>query len=83
MPLDQRLFATNWAESYFIVPKLFSVLVTPPNALFGLASSKRESVGFVKRNWLERQLGPRAFELHMAVKRAFDPQNLLNPGKKA
>jgi len=40
-------------------------------------------VGFVKRNWLAKQLGPRAFELHTAIKRAFDPQNLLNPGKKA
>ena len=45
--------------------------------------SGEHGVGFVKRNWLGRQLGPRAFELHTAVKRAFDPQNLLNPGKKA
>jgi glycolate oxidase subunit GlcD len=45
--------------------------------------SGEHGVGFVKRNWLERQLGPRAFELHGAVKRAFDPRNLLNPGKKA
>jgi len=45
--------------------------------------SGEHGVGFVKRNYLERQLGPRAFELHTAVKRAFDPQNLLNPGKKA
>jgi glycolate oxidase subunit GlcD len=58
-------------------------------ALFELALrlggtiSGEHGVGFVKRNWLERQLGPRAFELHRAVKHAFDPQNLLNPGKKA
>jgi glycolate oxidase subunit GlcD len=45
--------------------------------------SGEHGVGFVKRNWLARQLGPRAFELHSAVKHAFDPQNLLNPGKKA
>jgi glycolate oxidase subunit GlcD len=45
--------------------------------------SGEHGVGFVKRNWLARQLGPRAFELHTAVKRAFDPKNLLNPGKKA
>jgi glycolate oxidase subunit GlcD len=45
--------------------------------------SGEHGVGFIKRNWLERQLGPRAFELHTAVKRAFDPQNLLNPGKNA
>ena len=45
--------------------------------------SGEHGVGFVKRNWLARQLGPRAFELHAAVKAAFDPENLLNPGKKA
>jgi glycolate oxidase subunit GlcD len=58
-------------------------------ALFELALrlggtiSGEHGVGFVKRSWLERQLGPRAFALHTAVKRAFDPENLLNPGKKA
>lgn len=62
---------------------------TLSEALFELALrlggtiSGEHGVGFVKRNWLERQLGPRAFELHGAIKRAFDPQNLLNPGKKA
>jgi FAD/FMN-containing dehydrogenase len=44
--------------------------------------SGEHGVGAVKRHWLERQLGPRAFELHTAVKQAFDPKNLLNPGKK-
>jgi FAD/FMN-containing dehydrogenase len=39
-------------------------------------------VGAVKRAWLERQLGPCAYGLHTAVKRGFDPENLLNPGKK-
>jgi glycolate dehydrogenase FAD-linked subunit len=39
-------------------------------------------VGVVKRPWLERQLGTRAYELHTAIKQAFDPKNLLNPGKK-
>ena len=44
--------------------------------------SGEHGVGVVKRPWLERQLGPQAYELHNAVKHAFDPQNLLNPGKK-
>lgn len=39
-------------------------------------------VGWVKRGQLERQWGPKAIELHAAVKRAFDPKGLLNPGKK-
>jgi glycolate oxidase subunit GlcD len=44
--------------------------------------SGEHGVGAVKSPWLERLLGPRAYELHAAVKRAFDPENLLNPGKK-
>jgi glycolate oxidase subunit GlcD len=44
--------------------------------------SGEHGVGLVKRRWLERQLGPRAYELHTAIKHAFDPKNLLNPGKK-
>ena len=44
--------------------------------------SGEHGVGVVKRPWLERQLGPRAYELHAAIKQAFDPKNLLNPGKK-
>jgi glycolate oxidase subunit GlcD len=58
------------------------------NELFELALrlggtiSGEHGVGAVKRAWLERRLGPKAAELHAAVKHAFDPQNLLNPGKK-
>ncbi len=44
--------------------------------------SGEHGVGAVKSAWLERRLGPRAYELHAAVKRAWDPQNLINPGKK-
>jgi glycolate oxidase subunit GlcD len=44
--------------------------------------SGEHGVGLIKRPWLERQLGPRAYELHTAIKQAFDPKNLLNPGKK-
>jgi glycolate oxidase subunit GlcD len=44
--------------------------------------SGEHGVGAVKRAWLERRLGPKAAELHAAVKQAFDPLNLLNPGKK-
>jgi glycolate oxidase subunit GlcD len=44
--------------------------------------SGEHGVGVVKRAWLARRLGADAAELHAAVKRAFDPENLLNPGKK-
>jgi glycolate dehydrogenase FAD-linked subunit len=44
--------------------------------------SGEHGVGSVKNAWLARQMGERAFALHTAVKNAFDPHNLLNPGKK-
>ncbi|MBB0246657.1 FAD-binding protein, partial [Streptomyces alkaliphilus] len=38
-------------------------------------------VGVLKKEWLERELGPVAMELHRGIKAAFDPLNILNPGK--
>lgn len=38
-------------------------------------------VGVLKRDWLERQVGPDAMALQRAVKAVFDPLGLMNPGK--
>lgn len=38
-------------------------------------------VGVLKREWLARELGPVSVDLHRRLKRAFDPDGLLNPGK--
>ncbi|MFD6230756.1 FAD-binding oxidoreductase [Streptomyces sp. NPDC060232] len=38
-------------------------------------------VGVLKKEWLARELGPVAMEMQRAVKQAFDPLALLNPGK--
>jgi FAD/FMN-containing dehydrogenase len=65
-----------------LAPQLSEALFELALRLGGTISGEH-GVGFVKRNWLARQLGARAFELHTAVKHAFDPKNLLNPGKKA
>ena len=37
-------------------------------------------VGRLKRPWLADQLGPEAMELNQRIKRALDPDNILNPG---
>ena len=68
---DLALAATVSAEIFELALRL------------GGTISGEHGVGFVKNKWLGRQLGPRGYELHRAVKRAFDPKNLLNPGKKA
>ncbi|MEU8589777.1 FAD-linked oxidase C-terminal domain-containing protein [Streptomyces sp. NPDC048664] len=38
-------------------------------------------VGILKKEWLARELGPVGVEMQQAVKHAFDPLNILNPGK--
>jgi glycolate oxidase len=38
-------------------------------------------VGMLKREWLAKEIGPLALELHRALKRAVDPAGILNPGK--
>ena len=48
----------------------------------GGSISGEHGIGWLKRGQLSRQWPPRALELHEAVKRAFDPKGLLNPGKK-
>jgi FAD/FMN-containing dehydrogenase len=44
--------------------------------------SGEHGIGWLKRGQLERQLGPTGYDLHLHLKEAFDPKNLLNPGKK-
>jgi glycolate oxidase subunit GlcD len=76
------LIAGDDEREVALAPQLSEALFELALRLGGTISGEH-GVGFVKRNWLAKQLGPRAFELHTAVKRAFDPENLLNPGKKA
>ena len=39
-------------------------------------------LGLVKRHPLARRVGPEEMRLFLAVKAAFDPRNLFNPGKQ-
>jgi glycolate oxidase len=38
-------------------------------------------VGLLKREWLERELGPVSLQVHHGIKDLLDPRGLLNPGK--
>lgn len=44
--------------------------------------SGEHGLGWVKRDQLDRQWTPETMEVHRAIKRAFDPKGLMNPGKK-
>ena len=37
-------------------------------------------VGKIKREWLEREIGPVGMRVHRQIKQALDPDNLFNPG---
>ncbi|TLS42951.1 FAD-binding protein [Streptomyces montanus] len=38
-------------------------------------------VGILKKEWLAREIGPVGVEMQLAIKAAFDPLGILNPGK--
>jgi glycolate dehydrogenase FAD-linked subunit len=48
----------------------------------GGSVSGEHGIGWLKRGQLQHQLGATGYDLHTRVKQAFDPKNLLNPGKK-
>ncbi|MEV5298919.1 FAD-binding oxidoreductase [Amycolatopsis methanolica] len=37
-------------------------------------------VGKIKKEWLEREIGPVGMRVHRQIKQALDPENLFNPG---
>jgi glycolate oxidase subunit GlcD len=57
--------------------ELFALAVELKGSISG-----EHGVGLVKNGQLALQWEPRAIAMHEAIKRAFDPKGLLNPGKK-
>jgi glycolate oxidase subunit GlcD len=49
---------------------------------YGGSISGEHGLGWVKRGHLHTQANPATLALHHAVKQAFDPKGLMNPGKK-
>jgi len=75
------LFSREDPDAVARATKVSDELFTLALRLGGTISGEH-GVGAVKTHWRGRQLGPKAHELHAAIKQAFDPKNLLNPGKK-
>lgn len=47
----------------------------------GGAITGEHGVGLAKKRWLRDAIGGVSFDVHQSIKRALDPQGLLNPGK--
>jgi len=55
-------------------------LITLSLSLGGTVSGEH-GVGYTKKRYLPMRVGENQVELMRAIKRAFDPWNILNPGK--
>jgi FAD/FMN-containing dehydrogenase len=48
---------------------------------WGGSASSEHGVGLLKKSWVELSRTPQEMALFKAIKTAFDPNHLLNPGK--
>ena len=62
--------------SWFFVDEIINHAIK----LGGMPSAEH-GIGSLKRNYLKPALDAKAVELMQDIKRLFDPQNILNPGK--
>ena len=66
----------QWATAEKMVAEVFAASLAVGGTLSG-----EHGVGGLKRPYLEQALGPLSIEVQRSIKRALDPENLLNPGK--
>jgi FAD/FMN-containing dehydrogenase len=59
----------------------FEAALYPLIKKWGGSASSEHGVGLLKKSWVEFSRSPQELELFRAIKRAFDPNQLLNPGK--
>jgi glycolate oxidase subunit GlcD len=68
---------TELARAEAAADDLFSLAIQ-----LGGSISGEHGIGYVKRGQLEQQWGRAAVDAHERIKKCFDPEGLLNPGKK-
>ena len=60
--------------------KIFKEMYNRAKEVGGLVSGEH-GIGYAKKEYMKELLGPRQVTLMREIKRAFDPNNILNPGK--
>lgn len=68
-------------EKFLADAKLFEDALVKALLEFGGSLSAEHGVGLIRRDWLELRRSEPEKRLYRAIKAAFDPQGLLNPGK--
>lgn len=72
----------NYSKEEFniILEKVFDEMYQRANLVGGLVSGEH-GIGFAKKEFMRKQLGDSQVRLMNGIKRVFDPNNILNPGK--
>ena len=66
----------QWSKVVMMVSEEFNLALELGGTLSG-----EHGVGLLKRPYLQQALGPVSIGIQKRIKRALDPQNILNPGK--
>jgi glycolate oxidase len=74
--LFDRRDPEQWEKVQQIVGEVFKVALELDGNLSG-----EHGVGIFKLPYMEQALGPTSVDIQWCIKRALDPQNILNPGK--
>jgi glycolate oxidase len=75
--LRDQLSSEEWQDR---IQEVFDAMYRKSRELHGLVSGEH-GIGFAKKSWMNEQYGPDYIELMKNIKLAFDPRNILNPGK--
>ena len=61
--------------------EVFTEIVAIAQSLGGTASGEH-GIGSIKSGLVSQEISPRVMDLQREIKRTFDPNYILNPGKK-
>ncbi|GCD08695.1 FAD-binding oxidoreductase [Clostridium tagluense] len=75
--LKDELSDSEWEKK---IAEVFEAMYKKSRELEGLVSGEH-GIGFAKKEYMLEQLGPVYVNLMKNIKFAFDPKNILNPGK--
>ncbi|WP_158879391.1 FAD-binding oxidoreductase [Amycolatopsis anabasis] len=73
------VYAPDDPDEFARARKAFDAILEVGLSLGGTVTGEH-GVGKIKREWLEREIGPVGMKVHRQIKTALDPDNLFNPG---
>ncbi|WP_236790536.1 FAD-binding oxidoreductase [Amycolatopsis sp. GM8] len=73
------VYAPDSEDEFSRARKAFDDILAVGLSLGGTVTGEH-GVGKIKKEWLEREIGPVGMRVHRQIKQALDPENLFNPG---